>query len=225
MYICLLGPHGVGKTTLAKTLSHISGAAYREELGRVLRDEALARDPDATALRFDADFDRRVIEGDLQRDARAWPARCVLETWHPGNFGYARVRSPEVAALFECSARRHALALTARGLVVQPLTAHREVLRARLGEPGGTEDERLDFFRLVADEGVQVARSWGLRVLPALDTSDECPESIALRILKRTECDKPRRESRPVLSRRSVPHASASSHSPQPAASEAHNVR
>jgi adenylate kinase family enzyme len=184
MYICLIGPHGVGKTTLGKALCHEAGAVYREELGRVLRDEALAQDQDATALRFDSDFDHRVIEGDLQRDLTPWPERCVLETWHPGNFGYAWVRSPEVATRFEALARSRARALSARGLVVQPLTARREVLRARLGEPGGTEDERLDFFGLVANEGVRVARAWGLRVLPAIDTSDDGAEVIARRIVK-----------------------------------------
>ena len=116
MNICLIGPHGAGKTTLGQLLAPSLGASFRDEYGRTLREAWLSEDPDATALRFDEAFDRAVIEGDLARDAERWGPVCVMETWHPGNFAYAEVRSPEVARSFEARARRQVDALARRGL-------------------------------------------------------------------------------------------------------------
>ena len=181
--ICFLGPHGVGKTTIGRRLAVRLDAHYRPELGRVLRDEALAISPDAVALVCDPRFDERVLSGDLEADGGlGLPARVILETWHPGNLAYAQTRCPEIASLYS-SRVRHA-AISTAGLVVVPLTASREVLRARLNEPGGTEDERLDFFGRVADEAVRIAHAWNLSVLPALGTSRLDPQTCVERIVR-----------------------------------------
>ncbi len=179
--ICLIGPHGAGKSTLGVRLADRLGVEFRDEIGRHLRDEALAADPDHHALRFDAAFDRRVIEGELERDAaRGDRHGFVVETWHPGNLAYARTRSPAVSARFEPLAR--AAARRCSGLVVVPVTASRHTLMARCNEPGGTLDERTDFFRRVSAEATRTSHRWGLKVLPVVDTSemsvDACVESI-----------------------------------------------
>jgi hypothetical protein len=182
MNICLIGPHGAGKTTLGQLLAPSLGASFRDEYGRTLREAWLSEDPDATALRFDEAFDRAVIEGDLARDEERWGPVCVMETWHPGNFAYAEVRSPEVARSFEARARRQVDALACRGLLVQPVTAAREVLIHRLSEPGGTPDELVGFFESIAARALAVAHRWGLTVLPVIDTGRASPEACAAMI-------------------------------------------
>ncbi len=174
--ICLIGPHGAGKSTLAVALASRLGVEFRDEIGRARREEALAADPEQHALRFDADFDRRVIEGDLDRDAaRSDRHGFVVETWHPGNLAYARIRSPQVSSWLEPRAR--SAARRVRDLRVVPVTASREALMARCNEPGGTLAERTDFFLRVAEEATRVSTRWGLTVLPPIDTTSQSVEA------------------------------------------------
>ena len=66
--------------------------------------------------------------------------------------------------------------------MVLPVRASRAALMERCNEPGGTLDERTDFFIRVANEAEHVARLWGLPLLPAIDTStaslDACLETV-----------------------------------------------
>lgn len=184
--ICLVGPHGAGKSTLGAAVAQRLGVEFRDEIGRHLREAALAADPDQHALRFDADFDRRVIEGELERDAaRGARHGFVVETWHPGNLAYARIRSPQVSRWLEPAAR--AAARRCGDLVVVPVTASRDALMARCNEPGGTLDERTDFFLHVAAEATRVATRWGLRVTPPVDTSNADVETCVAAVIAAAE--------------------------------------
>lgn len=180
--VCLIGPHGAGKTTVGRQLAFALRAAWFPEIGRQLREEARALDANRHILSCDAGFDRRVITAELSRDARL-PSGAVVETWHPGNLAYGELRSPAVVAeLLQACAQSCA---AVGPVVVQPLTASREVLARRLTEPGGSMRERLDFFRAVADRAFAWARRLDLRVLPAIDTGATTPRGCVRAIRRR----------------------------------------
>jgi cytidylate kinase len=179
--VCLVGPHGSGKSTLGRLLADRLGGRFRAEVGACVRAEAIARDPGRHALLADPDFDAEVMRREIATDRDTdW---VVVETWHPGNVAYARRRSPEIASAYEPHLRARCAA--DRALVVQPLTLSREAMRARLTEAGGTVDERLDFFRAVGAEASAVARAWGLRVLPPLATDACSTAECVAEILRR----------------------------------------
>ena len=178
--ICLIGPHGAGKTTLGLELADRLGVPFRTEIGRELREAALAQDANRHALQADVDFDRAVVEAELARDsALDGPGGFVVETWHPGNLAYARLRSPSVFEAHHAAART---AARVAGVVVVPVFAQVRTLMERCNEPGGTLEERTAFFCRVAREAERIARTWGLQMAPACDTShstvDTCVEGI-----------------------------------------------
>ena len=175
--VITLGPHGAGKSTFGAALAGRLGICCLPELGRLHRERVLV--DGRHALTRDPSFDRAVLADELVRDSEL-PARAVVETWHPGNLAYARARSPGVARQLGATVRAAATAMP--GVVVVPLTAAAAVLAARCSEPGGTAAERLAFFAAVADDALALARRWGLRVLPTLDTgrlsTDACVDLV-----------------------------------------------
>ncbi|MCA9547130.1 MAG: AAA family ATPase [Myxococcales bacterium] len=174
--ICLIGPHGAGKSTFARALGDYLRIPVRPELGRTLREAALAAGPERHGLAPDPDFDRAVLRGDLALDAQL-PAQVILETWHPGNLAYAWHRCPAVARRHADRLRQHTRAQL--GVVIQPVWAAPATLHARLSEPGGTVAERLAFFSAVAEDALTLATAWGLPVLPPVWTDAVSPGALA----------------------------------------------
>ncbi len=175
--LILIGPHGAGKSTLAHQLTRDLGWPFCAEIGDVLRGEALDLDPLASAEKHQPDFDAEVMRRELERDL-LWRGHGprIVESWHLSNLAYARKRSPEIAARLEGVLR---CAVEQAGLVlVQPVSANPEVLACRQREPGAPEVCQ-PFFREVAQQAEDIARSWGLNVLPILDTTDGGPDACA----------------------------------------------
>ena len=178
--IVLVGPHAAGKTTLGRSLARHLGWTFHEELGRKLREQALQADPDAHAARSQEDFDRMVIQAELDRD-QEWNDQedRVVETWHPGNMAYACCRSREVARDMEVQV------LWAMGrhvqVLVQPVLVRPATIRMRLSEPGPVDD-LVAFFGAVAEAAMALARRWGLPLLEPVWT-DRISEEEALSAL------------------------------------------
>ncbi|MFM2152162.1 MAG: hypothetical protein RL199_597 [Pseudomonadota bacterium] len=175
--LVFIGPHGAGKTTLGRLVAEQLGWVFQHELGRELREEALANDPNADATRSQAAFDREVCARELARD-QASPFPRVVETWHPGNLAYARRRDSGVD---EAAVRSAA----GRVAIVQPLRIREETALARLSEPGPDAQTLLRFFREVGMEAERIAPEVACIVLPHLDTDDETPERLAEVIVTR----------------------------------------
>lgn len=166
--IVLIGPHGVGKTTLGTRLAARLGCAFHEEIGRTLMEAGTPAVVGADAAVRPADFDERVIVRELERD-RAWLSAGggtrVVESWHPANLAYALHRNPSVM-------RRHlpAVELGVRAVgvvVVVPLVASPQVLAQRLSEPGDPT-KMLSYFARVARTAELFARLLGLATMPPL---------------------------------------------------------
>jgi hypothetical protein len=169
--LVLIGPHGVGKTRLGLALAALLPATFHEELGRRMAEDPTWRSGWATAADPQALFDDALFTAELARD-EAWPADTlrIVETWHPGNLAYARLRSPQVADRHRHSVRA---AVTAP-VLVQPLVAPRCVLARRQSEPGD-----LDFFLRVGQLATDEARALGLCVLAPLATHLRPPADLA----------------------------------------------
>lgn len=151
--LILVGVHGAGKTTLGRALSASLGVPFDQELGRLMRQEALARDPlcDAQADQpwFDEQLWRRELERDTHASAlRGQPIRRVVETWHIGNAAYAAARHSDDATW---KARLYqVLASSPVPIIVQPLCLGPEAFDVRFGEPGINEAKVRQFLLQVA---------------------------------------------------------------------------
>lgn len=161
--VVFIGPHGAGKTTLGTRVAARLGLRFDGEIGRVVRERALAADPGRHAMDPDAAFDRRVMAGELRRDDARIGAR-VVESWHPVNLAYAAARSPAVY-----DAYRAALSERALDAIVVPLRLDAAAARARLSEPG--PDGLIAFFASVAERAEREARALGLRLTAPVHTS------------------------------------------------------
>ena len=180
----LVGPHGAGKSTLGRAIAARLGVPFEGEIGKRLRNEALARDPSRHAMLPQPDFDAAVFTDELARDAEHLPgATRVVETWHPGNLAYADSRSAGEAARWRPVVEARIAAW--RGVVrVQPLAITRATARRRLSEPGPAPDALLDFFAEVSVAMVANARSLGLTVLPVRHTDDVDVDALAEAVLR-----------------------------------------
>lgn len=183
--LVLIGPHGAGKTTVARRVAETLGWRLDDEIGERLRRAALKKDPDAHALWPQELFDEEVLASELARDVQtaSLPGTIcrVIETWHPGNMAYASLRSPAVAAQWAPMVR--AAARQASGLLVQPLCIDEETLRRRQSEPGPPDCAR--FFLAVGQKAELLAKEWGLAVARPLATDRCTVEDVVSDVLAR----------------------------------------
>ncbi len=183
--IVLTGPHGAGKTTIGTMLAARLGWEFHPEIGDGLRRRALDGDPGMHAMARQDDFDRQVIRGELERDAR-WVAHGmpprVVETWHPGNLAYAMARSPEIARELEPEILQAVAAFRELTLVVQPLTMDQESAARRRTEPGPDGIEA--FFGDVAAMALHLASGWCLATASPVDTSHGEPVASMFEVLE-----------------------------------------
>lgn len=169
MTIAIVGPHGVGKTTLGEALASALGCPFHAELGRGLA-EARRCLPQAKQPAFDI----AVLEHELARD-RAWET-CgaqlrVVETWHIGNLAYALARSPAVGARYDRVRWSPAVCIA--------MDCADDVLDARQSEPGCPA-----FFRSVGRSAPCVAQKHGVPIVGRIDGA----QSLATLLVRAQAC-------------------------------------
>ena len=170
--LVLVGPHGAGKTTMGRRLAEELGIPFHEEIGRFLREKALARDIRAHAMATQEEFDERVIRLEIERDLAWGRGARIVETWHPGNLAYASLRSPVVYERMLPDVRALIASLRTQ-VLVQPLTISRRCALERLSESGPDRKRLVDFLLAVGERAITVADDIGLRVLPPLGTETQ----------------------------------------------------
>lgn len=187
--LVLVGPHGAGKTTVARRIGRRPGWSYDDEIGERLRRAALDRCPGARAQVADVHFDVEVSRQELARDAAPSGPR-VIETWHPGNLAYVMERDPRLARWLTrrlgCAARAEA---DRGGLLVQPLLIDRATAIARRTEPGAADI--VDFFLRVGAHAVEVARGWGLATAPPIWTDRATIDEVVAQVEARLDIGAP----------------------------------
>lgn len=185
--LILVGVHGAGKTTLGQVLSSSLGVPFDPELGRLMRLEALERDPLCDAQADQPWFDELLWQRELERDAKAQglrglPVRRVVETWHIGNAAYAAARHGQEAAWHE--RLRRVLASSPVPIIVQPLCLGPEAFHARFGEPGINEAAVRQFLLKVARDIQALIEPLPIYKLEPIWTDHHDPISCAQLILE-----------------------------------------
>jgi nicotinamide riboside kinase len=178
--LVFIGPHGAGKTTLAQLVAKKLGWRFDHEIGRMLREKALEKDSNDHALASQEEFDKKVIRSEILRDRKNVFPR-IVETWHPGNFAYAKLRSPDVVKNFERTIKKHIYNLRSQ-VLMQPLRIFKSTALRRLSEPGPDPVQLVDFFHRVAKEAEELSECWGLRKLPVLYTDEASTKALSEQI-------------------------------------------
>lgn len=174
MTVVLIGPHGAGKTTLGYALADAMGVPFHSEIGKELGADPTFRPAGVSPAAAQEAFDREVFARECARDAAheaAGGGPRLVETWHPGNFAYASMRSPAVALGTAAHVRQ---VLTSRPVLVLPVFALKSTLRARQNEPG-----QLDWFFEVYSRTLDLVGSASVSRLPVVRTDDARPDELA----------------------------------------------
>jgi len=189
--VVLIGPHAVGKSTVAATCERRLGWLHHAEVGTLLRETSPNKDWRAPQ----AAFDDAVLAEESRRDAEfaaASPRASVrvVETWHPGNLGWAGLRGDQSGSALRSYTDAAVAAAVMRGdVLVQELRASPATLRSRR-RPGsaaaarvlageGGDEALLGLTGRVAEDALSEARRLGLYLLPPLCTDEGSPEAVA----------------------------------------------
>ena len=180
--LVMIGCHGSGKTTLGKLIAHQLGWDFCEEIGAKLRRSLQEKDAHQHAAVPNPDFERAVIQSEIERDkGHTYPR--VIETWHPGNLAYARMRSPNEYAALETFVINAIQPYLDRTLVI-PLYIPFEEFKPRIHEPGPRNNMFYSFLYQIQDDSLLMAQNLGLPFVPQIDTSQDTITQCAAKAIQ-----------------------------------------
>ena len=166
--IAFIGAHGSGKSTLGRKLASCLGWHFHDEIGERLRREKLAESLENHAQRCIPNFDRQIMEAELQRDlCQTFPR--VVETWHPGNLAYALARSPDVHRQYAPLLKKHIAAFRSSVLLI-PLRISHTTLQERRHEPGPDHASFDRFLLQIQDVALKQAQELELNYVEPIAT-------------------------------------------------------
>ncbi|MCL5436821.1 MAG: ATP-binding protein [Candidatus Dependentiae bacterium] len=169
------GVHSAGKSTLAQALAeHDDRFIFYPEIGRKVREEVTYN-----ALESGEEFDREVIRRELAQDAELIkePKIPLVETWHIGNLGYMRARTPHLMPEYTRSLERQLD-------VIEPICLLIEIdwdtFRTRATEKIRPDqmDELIRFFSVIRETTLELYRSLDIRY-HAIENRNELGSALA----------------------------------------------
>ncbi|MCS6856595.1 MAG: ATP-binding protein [Sandaracinaceae bacterium] len=177
MQFILIGPHGVGKTTLGRILHQEMGWLFHDEIGKILSEDRRWRPMGVGPFDPQEAFDREVFRQELERDQLFRQNRGVMrivETWHFGNYAFASKRLPKLAETMWQEVEQRT---DFSDVVVIPLEASRDALEQRK-----SYDEPVDTFIEVARVALEKASSLGVQITSPIRNDYDSPLNAAMRL-------------------------------------------
>lgn len=178
--IVMNGPHGAGKTTIAKLLSPKNGIEFAHEIGGKLRQEV-----SYNSLESGVDFDREVMRREILRDHQLIRDKNsdihIVETWHTGNIAYAAERSPEFISTYQQEFEKQLKKFSVIHVLVN-IGDSTFIARVTEKVPENQKTELLDFYKRIISYTKSLYSRYNLE-FTEVDNSDDI--SIAEEIITR----------------------------------------
>lgn len=186
--IVMNGPHGAGKTTIARLLESKFGVVFVPEIGGKLRQEV-----DYNAIESGTDFDREVMRREILRDhSLVRDKDCggfIVETWHTGNIAYAAERSPVFLQKYIREFEKQLQKFSTRHILMD-INDSTFLIRATENVPEDKKNDLLDFYRRIVESTKSLYSRYNLGFDEVNNDGDiSLTEEIVARKIKNYICN------------------------------------